>query len=391
MTCPLGFPLDRGMNVRARRKAGLTAKADRTSRSLTALQRTASTSRVLNLLAIANKHARKAEWAELPLFRNRVLNASMILKHRLRLDEAYLFDDYRTSATKIIIPFERSDLALGGRSFFVGQRGWMDLLREACTDGRALDQDVNTLRQMDRLPSLDPFLLREHLRRSGQTVAPCYFAISPADLDRMQAYVGMQIGELIRLANANAGEGAATARLVEALLSTDVDERLEPLRATLMLEGEDFREGVFSWKGFLYYKWMLTVLQPQLTSVVKEIGELVITGPRDVETAAYLDAARERIRKSITLQRAEVNRTLMVYDRAFTALTQRGDPKAFRSFLLDAPRMFLSLGEKVGQISHIASFWRYRFPSGRAPAASVDEVVDIFTDFETGLGENLEI
>lgn len=376
--------------MRAKRKGRQAGRADRTTRSLTALQRTSSTSRVLNLLAIANKHALKPEWADLPLFRNRVLNASMILKHRLRLDESYLFDDYRTSATKIIIPFERSDLALGGRSFFIGQRGWLDLLREACADGVTLDHDVNTLRQMDNLPSLDPFLLREHLRRNGQTVAPCYFAISPADLEAMQSYVGMQVGELIRLANANSGQGAATARLVEALLSTEVDERLEPLRATLMLQGEDFREGVFSWKGFLYYKWMLTVLQPQLTAVVKEIGDLAITGPRDIETAAYLDAARDRIRRAITLQRTEVNRTLTVYDKAFTALTQRSDPKAFRAFLLDAPHMFLTLGEKVGQVSHIASFWRYRFPTGRAAAAPVDEVVDIFQDFEAGLSEELD-
>lgn len=380
-----------GQGVRAKRKSGLAARADRTSRSLTALQRTASTSRVLNLLAIANKHARKPEWTDQPLFHNRVLNASMILKHRLRLDESYLFDDYRTSATKVIIPFERSDLALGGRSFFVGQRGWMDLLREACADGRTLDHDVNVLRQMDSLPSLDPFLLREDLRRNGQTVAPCYFAISPADLEAMQAYVAMQIGELIRLAYVNAGQGAATARLVQALLSTDVDERLEPLRATLMLQGEDFREGVFSWKGFLYYKWMLMVLQPQLTAVTKEIGELVISGPRDMETAAYLDCARDRIRRAISSQRAEVNRTLAVYDKAFTALTQRSDPKAFRAFLLDAPRMFLSLGEKVGQISHIASFWRYRFPAGKPPTGPVDEVVDIFQDFEASLGEALAV
>ena len=372
-----------------KRKAINEARTDRTSRSLTALQRTASTSRVLNLLAIARQHGRRPEWAEQPLFRNRVLNASMILKHRLRLDESYLFDDYRTSATKVIIPYERNDLALGGRSFFVGQRGWTDLLREACADGKSLESDVTTLDQMDRLPSLDPFLLREHLRRRGKSVAACYFAISPADLDAMQGYVGMQVGQLIRLAYANAGQGAATARLVEALLSTDVDERLEPLRATLMLEGENFREGVFSWKGFLYYKWMLTVLQPQLTAVSKEIAALVISGPRDLETSAYLDAARARIRRAIARQRAEVNRTLAIYDAAFNALTQRGEPSSFRTFLLDAPRMFLSLGEKVGQVSHIASFWRYRFPAGRAPTASVEEVVDLFQDFETGLGENL--
>lgn len=377
--------------MRARRRAKLAATTDRTARSLRSLERTASTSRVLNLLAISAQSGGRADWGERPLFRNRVLNASMILKHRLRPDETYVFDDYRTSATKIIIPFERSDLALGGQSFFVGQRGWMDLLREACADGRALDHDVNILRLMDGLPSLDPFLLREHLRRHNHHVAPCYFAISTADLEAMHGYVALQVEELVKLAYQRTGEGAFTGRLVEALLSTDIDERLEPLRVTFMLEGRDFSEGVFSWKGFLYYKWMLTVLQPQLAAVAREIGTLTISGPRDLETGQYLDAARERLQRAILTQRAAINRSLAAYDRAFEGLTQRGDPAAFRRFLLDAPRQFLSLGEKVGQVSHIASFWRYRFPANRPATVMVDEAIDIFQDFEGGLGESLAI
>ena len=47
------------------------------------------------------------------------------------------------------------------------------------------------------------------------------------------------------------------------------------------------------------------------------------------------------------------------------------------------------IGEKVGAASHIASFWRYRFPEGRPPVASVDEAVDILQDFEASLGEPL--
>ncbi len=377
--------------MRARRSAKLAATTDRTARSLRSLERTASTSRVLNLLAIAAHNVGRPDWTDRPLFRNRVLNASMILKHRLRPDETYVFDDYRTSATKIIIPFERSDLALGGQSFFVGQRGWMDLLREACADSRALDHDLTVLRLLDGLPSLDPFLLREHLRRHNHHVAPCYFAISTADLEAMHGYVALQVDELVKLACARMGQGAFTARLVEALLSTDIDERLEPLRATLMLEGQEFSEGVFSWKGFLYYKWMLTVLQPQLAAVAREIGTLTISGPRDLETGQYLDLARERIKRAILAQRGEIDRALRAYDRAFEGLTQRGDPAAFRRFLLDAPQQFLSLGEKVGQVSHIASFWRYRFPTSRLAMVMVDEAIDIFQDFEGYLGEQLAI
>lgn len=156
-----------------------------------------------------------------------------------------------------------------------------------------------------------------------------------------------------------------------------------------MLEGESFKEGVFSWKGFLYYKWMLSRLWPQLATVSSEIGQLVIPGARDTETSRYLDEARKRLQASVMLERQAVQRTLKVYDDAFEDLIENGKPQAFRAFLLSAPELFLSLGEKVGVISHIASYWRYRFPEGAVPTAQVDEAIDIFQDFEGGLSVSL--
>jgi hypothetical protein len=375
----------------ARRKLKPVRSTDRVTRSLRALERTASTSRVLNLLAIAADSQHRPEYAQHPLFRNKILNTALVVKHRLRSDDIFLFDDPRPTATKIIIPFDRSDLGLGGQSFFVGQRGWADLLREACNDHTDMSRDLATLRMIDMLPSLDPFLLREHLRRHGMNVAPCYFALSQGDLELMQGFVGFEITRLIELAYRNTGRisSAHVARLVEALLSTDVDERLEPLRETLVMEGESFKEGVFSWKGFLYYKWMLQRLWPQLSVVSDEIGQLVVNGHRDAETGRYIDESRRRLQGALAVERAAVQRSIKIYDDAFEDLIGNGKPQAFREFLLRAPDMFISLGEKVGVISHIASFWRYRFPEGRPPAAHVDEAIDIFQDFEGGLSVSL--
>ena len=36
----------------------------------------------------------------------------------------------------------------------------------------------------------------------------------------------------------------------------------------------------------------------------------------------------------------------------------------FREFLLGAPALFLEIGEKMGAMSHVTSFWQYRFPAG---------------------------
>ncbi|CAN7468322.1 hypothetical protein [Caulobacter sp. LjRoot300] len=367
-------------------------KADRLTRSLRALDREASTSRVLNLLAIEARSGHRPEHGEAPLFRNRVLNTALVVKHRLRVDDVFLFDEIRPNATKIIIPFERSDLGLGGQSFFVGQRGWVDLLREACNEHSDMARDLATLRLIDQLPSLDPFLLREHLRRHGLSVASSYFALSSADMEQMQSFVSAQISLLIDLAYRDAGRavpGAYAARLVEALLSTDVDERLEPLRETLVMDGESFKEGVFSWKGFLYYKWMLTRLWAELDTVGGEIMRLTITGNRDVATQRFLDDTRKRLRRGILVERQAIMRALDVYDRAFDDLIDNGRPQAFREFLLRAPDMFLSLGEKVGVVAHIASFWRYRFPAGAPLVADIEDAIDLLQDFDAGLSASL--
>jgi hypothetical protein len=50
--------------------------------------------------------------------------------------------------------------------------------------------------------------------------------------------------------------------------------------------------------------------------------------------------------------------------------------------------MFLELGEKLGAISHVVGFWRYRFPQdGRGAPIDAEELSTIFQDFSSGFGE----
>jgi len=46
--------------------------------------------------------------------------------------------------------------------------------------------------------------------------------------------------------------------------------------------------------------------------------------------------------------------------------------------------MFAKLGDQLGAVQHIVSYWRFRFSSSAAPV-NVEELMDIFMDFETGL------
>jgi len=360
--------------------------SDRSVRFLSALGG-ASTSRVLNLYRISADHADDPEHAEKPLFLSALINRSFLLKHRIRADEAYLFPCPKAVATKIIIPFDFSDLRAGGRSLFVDQRGYCDMLRSAGNySGDALDRDLWVLRLMNAVPSLDPFLLREHLRNNNIEVSPTYFAISEGDQTLMYDFVRKEMSRLVVLAG---GGDASGSRLVTAMLSNQIDEKLEPLRLTLGLTGNDFREGVFSWRGFLYYKWSMGKFWPDVMGVLRDINAIQPVGGQTPEQKVYLASARRNIIDRVRDNGNEVNKALAVYDASFGDLVENQSPRKFRDFLLSAPYMFLELGEKLGAISHIVSFWRYRFSPGCAQIDS-EELAAIFQDFSSGFGEKLK-
>jgi len=362
---------------------------DRAVRCLSGLN-AASSSRVLNLAAIALAQAENEEHRRRPFFESHILNGSIILKHRLRADETDLFATKRTIATKIIVPFEKKDLRSGGRSLFVGQRGYETLLDEVGNyrDKTGLLRDMEVLRLLDALPSLDPFLLREQLRASDIHPDACYFSISAADQQRMFDYSAQEIRKLTGLAlnRMSKKRDASTGKMVEALLSNEGPERLDPIRLALKLDPEEFTEGVFSWRGFLYYKWCLQEVWPRIIQVLRDIKAIHTLGKADSQQQRFISDIKRALILGVKTSTEEVRRILSVYDNAYAQLIEHQDPSVFREFLLDAPTLFVELGEKIGLMSHVVSFWQYRFPEGAPRAADADELVAIFLDFTQSFG-----
>jgi hypothetical protein len=125
---------------------------------------------------------------------------------------------------------------------------------------------------------------------------------------------------------------------------------------------------------------------PRVGPALKQIETIRPRGPQSDDIKVYLPMARETLRKALASACRSVKTTLEVYDHAYGNLTQNSDPTAFREFLLKAPEMFNDLGERLGAIEHIVSFWRFRFPSDKLPVISPEELSDMFMDFEGSLG-----
>lgn len=360
------------------------AQRDRAFRSLKGLERTGATSRVLNLAALRARHADKAERPP-AFFAAGALGGALIVKHRLRPGEEQVFNRPRYLATKLIIPFERTDLSLGGRYLFVGQQGWLKLLSSLRGEATAEPHDVGVLEALDELPSLDPFLVREQLKRRGFDLAASLFVLSNADLERMQGFVHDELEDLVRMACGAERVRHETDKLVRAILSGEDDARLEALRGAMQLGAAEYGEGLFCWRGLLYYKWSLTDVFPALREMTSDIGAMRLVGPRSEQTIAQIYDLKTRVACALAGRMQEVAVSVSAYDEAYALLRDRIDPAGFCRFLLEAPATFREVGEIMGVLSHAASYWRYRFPLDAQLLARPDELIEILEEYEAAL------
>jgi len=355
-------------------------------RSLSALENSASTARVLNLRKVFADFGDDDNYKKSPFFKNPSLNRCLILKHRLRGNERDDFTEFRNIATKLVLPIDVTDLKMGALYVFIGQKNFEKMLCNGLNKTEMdLQRDLETLRTIDTIPTLDPFLLRETLDRAGIKPANCYFQITQADIIRMLAFVEAEIGALVRMSFGNDGNAEQASILTKKLLSNSGAADTEALRLTLHMDHIQYREGIFCWKAFLYYKWQLKDIMPKSARILSEIENVIPRGKATSEEKIQITDMRSNISRSFTKAVRSVSDTLSVYDNAYYMLTQKSDPQVFKSFLLSAPELFKALGERLGAVQHLLTFWRYRVPEGTRPQMDAEELLDIFGDFENSL------
>lgn len=357
-------------------------------RDLSLIRASGSTARVLNLALTYERFGASEEFRQNPLFQCEPLNRALIVKHALRSHERALFEHPTEHATKIIFPFSATELGLGGTSVLLGEMQFDKLFRAQVGDGhdeRAFDADFELLYLLNEAPSFDPFLLREQLSRLERTPARCFFEVSDADVSSMMRFVAKEIEPLTALAFGAAGRKVEklSARLADKLMVDEGAALLEPLRTALNMNLAQYRDGVFAWKGLLYYKWSLTALRSGNDAFARSFAACRIVGGA---TGVRMEV--EKLRRTVLSRTSLVlKRTVQAmddYESAFGALS-RGQPASFRDFLLSAPGRFLALGEAIGAVKHMHSLWGFRFPTGITPSMDADDALAMLHDFDRTL------
>lgn len=354
----------------------------RVDRNLSKLEISASTSRVMNL-AVSERLLVEAPQA-MRIFDSPTLNKSIILKHTLRPHERELFTAPRKIGTKVIFPFDFNDLKLGGTALFLRQRDFERDREQFFRVTGASNRDAAILNVLEALPSLDPFLVKEHCARAGLLVPAERLSLSPGDILRMQAFAQEEIARLIAVAFPNFNANVAE-KFSRKILADKPDETMRPLMDTLRMTDEEFWDGVFSWRGFLYYKWRMTSLTIEVDELFSAVQSYQpVGGAADKNLIQYVRAARPRILGKLTTAVRSTKTTIDVYNDAFDAMIERDDAVRFKKFLLNGPKLFLCLGEQVGLLDHFTSLWRFRVAEENGKLTAMD-----YADFLIDLDESL--
>ena len=341
-------------------------------RGLHRIAQTAASARVLNLHELATANAANPEHAALPLFSCRRLNEAILLKHALRAQDRPYVLTPRATATKIVFPISKSDLKLGGYSLFIEQPNLEAM--GANTPIENINRDIELLREIARLPSLDPYLLRDVAQGLGRKVADCYFNISPRDIRAVRNFLHHDMRALVERANDGAGfdTDLTAERLSRLMMENAASPSLAPLRKALRFGTEDFELSMKGWKGVLYYKWCYARLLQGFPAVATRMASMRLNRPRH-EDKVYLYGLVRRILQQIDENFGSVKVHIIGYDAAFKALIDENDPIPFQDFLRSASRSFAEIGRAIGEISHACDFWNYR--QGQDAEARID--VDI--------------
>lgn len=355
--------------------------------SLRRIVRGGATPRILDLWSVRRRYGETLEMAAKPFFRNARLNSGFVIKHTVRPhDRPYLLSE-NPVATKLIIPVSIDDLAMGGHSFFVEEKGFERRLKEFLGVGvlnKHYDQDLARVKELAAMPSFDPFLLADRYSGGERPVARFYFNISADEQEAMLGNVTRQILGIVSLAFGDVEirpDDERVRRFARQLLDgEDSGQKLAGLRETLGMSEAEYEDGIFGWKGILYYRWRIREVKDDLRKFAIELNDTIVRGATPEESQEVNDI-RKAILATAKARWQALTAVMDDYDREYDRFCKGGDATALRAFLLKAPAHFGQLGADLSAVSHVTSFWAYWWNGREKGSLSAADALEIFPNF----------
>jgi len=320
---------------------------------------------------------------EAPLFfQTKRLNTIVLIKDTIPENERR--PGMPTVGTKLYFPFNETNIYEGGRTIFMFDRAVANAIIGYCGEGaikkELFDQDLRKLEILDRLPSLDPFLMKDAFLRQRIEINPAYFEVSPEAWAEIETFMLQKFEPLVLAAFPDSQSSDDKARtLIDKIWEARDLEALKPLIDAFRLPEAEALDIFASWKGIVFYSFQYQKEQAQLLALVRwlkenEVPVAGVTAAEAKELVTLLNGVKERLRAEWQAIEDVVRAYQTSYDKMFK---ERTSSTEFLAFLKNSNETYWKVGNNIGKVYHAIYCWdvmTQRFDERRLPWAARLEV-----------------
>lgn len=318
-------------------------------------------------------------------FRNKALNEIVLIK------DTVPEEDRKTGSpsvgTKLYFPFNEANIYEGGRTIFLHERGIEKVIQDYCGEGAVtvdgLAEDMKILRILDRLPSLDPFLMKDVFLREKIVINEAYFEVSQEAWAEIESFMLQKFEPLILAAFPEAKSSEDKARqLIDKIWEAKDIESLMPLIEGFRLPKEKALDIFSSWKGIVYYSYQYACEQSRFMTLIKWLreNEAPIAGATNTEVKEFVSMmtlVKDQLRIEWTRTDEIVKDYQASYDKMFKDKIGSGD---FLNFLRNSDKIYWEIGNSLGKVNHATYCWDVttaRFAERKLPWANRLDVIKL--------------
>lgn len=273
----------------------------------------------------------------------------------------------RPIETAIYIPHDATEIAAGGYAIYLRQRDFENLIKhhvgiDIGQISQSYERDVEILRLIDSIPSLDPFLLKSALAKFQDEVHPGYFSISEAEETGIKTLIAGKVNPIVAkalgLTSAN-DVNERSARFLQALWDPTMPEA-KLFVSAFGISGDQAQQIFEGWKGVSFYEHTFNRNKAATAKVLSWLNSPDAV-PLDIREYKHYkeqqDMFRQQVIKKLRNIISNVSSIFGEYTICHGKFMNEGDPKPFRQFLAGVYRRYWVLGYCSMAVLHASSIF----------------------------------
>jgi hypothetical protein len=317
-------------------------------------------------------------------FLNKQLNNLVLIKDTLPESERRAAKS--PIGTKLYFPFNENDIYEGGRTVFASDRQLKPILvshfGEGAFNAEALAKDLRILAVLDRLPSLDPFLLKDVFLNDGIVINEAYFDVGAEMWREIENFILARFEPVVSAAFPESRSSDEKARLLIGKIWEARDVvALKPLILAFRLPENEALEIFAAWKGINFYSFQYERAKAQFVDFLSWLKNLQFPPAVPANERDEAKTSLELIHTQLRSEWQKVDGILRNYQESYDKMFKlKQSSTEFVNFLKNSRKAYWDLGNGLGKTGHATYCWDVmskRYKDRKLPWEQMRELISL--------------